>query len=97
MKDRAHDIPNLRSRALGPLDAVQPFFNSYRLDVIKSVISPTRKNPAVQKAFVSGARRERLASLIFTNKLLEPVMSDQFGNRLRPTIEMRGLLVGVNA
>jgi hypothetical protein len=24
-------------------------------------------------------------------------MSDQFGNRLRPTIEMRGLLVGVNA
>jgi hypothetical protein len=30
---------------------------------------------------------ERLASLIFTNELLEPVMSDQFGNVPRPAIE----------
>jgi hypothetical protein len=80
MKDCAHDIPNLRSRALRRLDAVQPFFNSYQLDVIKSVIPPARKNPTIQIAFVPGARRERLASLIFTNQLLEPVMSDQFGN-----------------
>jgi hypothetical protein len=64
MKDCAHDIPNLRSRALRPLDAVQPFFNSYRLDVIKSVIPPARKNPAIRIAFVPGARRERLASLV---------------------------------
>jgi hypothetical protein len=46
MEDCAHDIPNLRSCALCPLDAVQPFFNSYRLDVLKPVIHPARKNPA---------------------------------------------------
>jgi hypothetical protein len=46
---------------------------------------------------VPGARRERLASLIFTNQLLEPVMSDQFGYRARPAFRMGGLLVGVNA
>ena len=54
--------------------------------MIQSVIPPARKNPAIQIAFVPGARRERLASLIFTNQLLEPVMSDQFGNRDRPAI-----------
>jgi hypothetical protein len=40
-----------------------------------------RLDPAIEIAFVPGARRKRLASLIFTNQLLEPVMSDQFGNR----------------
>jgi len=84
MKDCAHDIPNLRSRALCPLDAVQPFFNGYRLHVIESVIPPASKNPAVEIAFVSGTRRKRLASLILTNQLLEPVMRDQLGNRFRP-------------
>lgn len=38
MEDCAHDIPNLRSRALCPLDAVQAFFNGHRFQLIKSVI-----------------------------------------------------------
>ncbi len=97
MEDCAHEVPNLRSRAFCPLDAVQPFFNCDRLDLIKPVISPARKNPALQIAFVRGSRRKRLASLILTNQLLEPVVSDQFGNRARPAFRLRGLLVGVNA
>jgi hypothetical protein len=50
--------------------------------------APARKNPAIQIAFVPGARRKRVASLILTSELLEPVMIDQFRNRLRPAIEM---------
>lgn len=45
---------------------------------------PARKNPPIEIAFVPDARRKRLAPLILTNQLLEPVMSDQFGNSLRP-------------
>ena len=67
--------------AFRPLDAVQPFFNGYRLYLIDSVISPTRKNPDIQIAFIRGSRRERLASLILTYQLFQPVMSNQFGKR----------------
>ena len=97
MEDGTHQIPNLRSRSFRPPDAIQPFFNSDRLDLIQPVISPARKNPGPQIAFVCGSRRERFASLILTDQLLEPVMSDQFGDRARSGFRMRGLLVGVNA
>jgi Enoyl-(Acyl carrier protein) reductase len=77
------------------VNAVSP--GPTRLDAIESVIPPARKNPAIQIAFVAGARGERLPSLIFTNQLLKPVMSDQFGNRARPAVRMRGLLFGVKS
>jgi hypothetical protein len=57
MKDCAHDIPNLRSCALCPLDAVQPFFNGYRLDVIESV-TPSEEESSRSDSFSYPARVE---------------------------------------
>ena len=97
MKDGAHPIPDLRFRAASPLDAGQPFFNCDWFYLIELVISPTRQDPSLQVAFVSCSRRERLPSLSLTRQLLQPVMSDQFGNVSRSAFSLRGLLVSVDA
>jgi hypothetical protein len=97
MKDCAHQIPNLRSRAFRPLDAVQPFFNGDRLYLIKSVISPTRQNPDPSDSF-----HTRLASrtpCVPDSHLPAPSAgNEQPVRQVCPVrLPLRGLLVGVNA
>src|SRR5258708_3702205 len=46
-KECAHEVPNLSSCALCPLDPVQPLFDCYGLHLVERVISPARKNPVL--------------------------------------------------
>jgi len=55
LEDGTHDVPNLRFRCSRPLNAVKPLFNCDWLDLIELEVSPTRKNPGLQIAFIGGA------------------------------------------
>lgn len=62
----AHEVPNLGSCALSPLDPVQPLFDCYGLHLFERVISPARKNPVLQVAFIGRSRRERFSPVTIT-------------------------------
>ena len=96
-EESAHKVSNLCLRSPRSLDATQPLFYGDRLYLFKTMCSPTGQNPDLQVALIRSSRSKRFASLIFTSKFFQPVMSDQFSDRAWPAFGLRGFLVSVDA
>src|ERR1700744_3666725 len=66
-----HDVSNLCFRSLGPLDTSQPILYGDGLNLVEPQIAPTRDDPVVEIAFVSGARRKSLTLGVAPSKLFQ--------------------------
>jgi hypothetical protein len=92
----AHEVPNLGSCALRSLDTVQPIFYCDGLYLVERVISPPRKNPVLQIAFIGRSRRERFSPITITGQFLQRVMRNEYRNRSLPGSCLGGFLVSVD-